>query len=207
MEVSGDALAVLDYRQPAQSTLETGGVDRSSGDDGEPLDGFLVFGREAALFVGEVEVAEDLGAEPYRDPEKRVHVGMVLREAGEIRMARDVIEPHRLAVPGDRAEEAPACGRRTDGLGDVAVEPDVDELLEASLIVEHAERSVWSARKVHRGLHGGVEDRCQIGLAGYRGRALEQLRDPISVPWVSRHGRKANRGTDRPLPSGRTSAD
>ena len=113
LELSGDRITDLVQRlelaQPAGRALVQASVlDGHRCLRGEKLHELLVLGREvlAALPLGEVEVAVDDAAEPYRNAEERPHRRMVRRKADRSGVFVEIVEPERPRLPDQHTEDA-----------------------------------------------------------------------------------------------------
>ena len=107
----------LELLQPAgRRFVETRVLDRDRGLGGEQLHELLVLGGErgAALLLGQVQVSVGDPAQQDRDTEERPHRRVVRREADRARVVGEVVEPQRLRVVDQRAENPAAVRRVAD---------------------------------------------------------------------------------------------
>ncbi len=113
LELSCDRVADLVQRlelaQPAGRALVQASVLDGHGClRRQELHELLVLGREvlAVLSLGQIEVAVDDTAEPYRNAEERPHRRMVRREADRSGVRREIVEAERLRVSDQHTEDA-----------------------------------------------------------------------------------------------------
>ena len=71
----------------------------------------------------------------------------------------------------------------------------MDELLEATVVVEHAERSIWRPCEIHCRFDRCNENRCQIGLTGDGRRSLHEPGDFVIARGDTIH--RSERNGDR----------
>ena len=143
-------------RPPDRGLVEARVLDRDRRLAGEQPDELLVFVREilAALLLGEVEVAVGDAAQHDRHAEEAVHRWMSGREADRTRILREIVQPQRLRLADQHAEDAPSARQRADLRAQVVVDPVGDELLELRAArVDHPERRVASTCQLGRRLH------------------------------------------------------
>src|SRR5581483_1557049 len=97
----------------------------------EQLDDLLVLGAERLpiLLLRQVEVPEHGAAKADRDAEERAHRRMARREADGARVLREVLEPQRLVLADQHAEDASPSRRVADRRARRLVDADGDELL------------------------------------------------------------------------------
>ena len=141
-----DLVQRLELPQPARRALvEPRVLDRDRCLRGEELGQLGVVLREpcAAILLGEVEVAVRNPPQQDRHAEERAHRRVLRREADRARVVGDVLEPQRVCVPDQDAEDAPAERRVTDAGPRLLVDADGEEALEGGAgAVDHSERRV-----------------------------------------------------------------
>jgi hypothetical protein len=109
------------------------------------------------LLLAEIEVPENLVPDADGNTEKRMHGRMVRREPVRLRVRREVSQPQRPGVDDEEAEDPVTLGQVTDcGVG-LAVDADRDELGQAPVIADHADRGVTSADELTRRLNDPVQ--------------------------------------------------
>ena len=125
----------------------------------------LVLGGElsAATLLGQIEVAEDLVANPDRSAEKGIHRRMVRREAVRGGVAVKILESQRLGVVDDVPEDPVSGGQVADGVALLLAEPVRDELLQPSVRArgDHAQSDVLRIDQSARRLDDLLEDPLQ----------------------------------------------
>ena len=124
-----DLVERLELTEPARRRLVQACVlDRDRGLRGEQLRELLVLRGEvgAAGLLGQVEVPVGDAPQHDRDAEKRLHRRVVAREADRARVLGDLVQPQRLRVPDQHAEDAaPARQRRRSPSGSRGRSPSV----------------------------------------------------------------------------------
>jgi len=178
VKVAGDPLPVLDEDHLGQASMEAGILDGDAGGTSQSHHKLLVNVAEdlGGRLIGQVEVAEDLVADPDRDSEERVHRRVVRREPVAVGMLFEVGEAQRLGIQDQQTEDALPMGQVADGLVGLVIEPHGEELRELGLgLVEHAEGAVASVNQLHGGGHDPVQDRRQIKAGTDRHDGVEKL--------------------------------
>ena len=120
----------------------------------ERLEHPFVAGGEllGVALVRQVDVAVDLPADDDGAAEERRHRRVVLGKADARLVRGDVGHAQRVRVGDDRAEDALAVGAVADECGRLGVDAVDDDVVEAPLGVEHAERPVLGAGEFRCGL-------------------------------------------------------
>ena len=103
---------------PVRRLVEPGVLDRNSGLGGEQLRQLLVLVREtpAALLLGEIQVPVRDSTKQDRHPEEAPHRRMVRRKPDRTRVVAEVVEPQRLGVADQHAQD-PASARQVADRG------------------------------------------------------------------------------------------
>jgi nucleotide-binding universal stress UspA family protein len=123
--------------------VEPGVRDRDPRRRGERLDELLVLGAELAVrALAEVEVAEDLPADPDRDPEEAVHRRVPVGEARRPRVVGDTARPDRYGLVDEGTEQALALREVGDPGHRRRRHADVHELRETARPVGDTEGGV-----------------------------------------------------------------
>jgi hypothetical protein len=167
---------------PHPSLLEQPGVfHRDPGRRGQRLQHHFVFGGElgGALFLGQVQVAEDLVAHPHRNTEEAAHRGMVRREADRGRMLSDVGQPDHVGVSDQHSQHAAPLGQVTHHRPLLGTDTDVDEFGQAPAPAEHPQRAVTGINQLHRGLHDALQGGVQLQPGTHRDHRIEQPLQPV----------------------------
>ena len=185
MELTGQAVALLEDRQLLAGLVEAGVLDEDGGVGGEVADEALVVGREPSVLVGEVEGADDVAAEHDGHGEERVQVGVGGRPpAHEAVVGAHVLAAERLGVVERGAEEPVGAGEGTDGVDLCVGEPGGDPAAEAvPLLVGHAEGRVRGPGQASGGVDEALQHRVGAEVAGDAEQGLAhrgQRRRPIS---------------------------
>ncbi|CAM5525167.1 hypothetical protein SVIOM342S_10629 [Streptomyces violaceorubidus] len=90
------------------------------------------------MFVGQVEVAEDLALHADGDAEEAAHRRVVVGKAARARVLGQVGQPDRLRITDERAEQALAAVRQVaDAPGGRLVDAVVYEVGEALAVLVH----------------------------------------------------------------------
>ena len=119
-------------------------------DDHRLLVGFVEL--DSALFLRQIEIAENLATNHHRDSEERLHRRMLGGEPVGTRMVADSRQPQRPRLADQFTEKAMPTRERADPPAKLVVNPDREEACEAGLLlVENAHRRV-PARPSTRGL-------------------------------------------------------
>ena len=154
----------LELIRPALGRLEQARVlDRHGRLGGEKRNELLVLGREVApaFLLGQVEVPVRHAAQEDRHTEERPHRRVVQREPDRARVLRDVVEPQRLCVADEDAENPPSPRQVPDPRDRLRVQTRRDETLQfAPVGIDHAERRVARSRD----LRGGLGEVLQEGV-------------------------------------------
>ena len=121
--------------------------------------------------LGQVEVSVRDASEHDRDAEKRLHRRVVAGESDRARVLGDLVQPQRLRVPDQHAEDAAPARQLADRRVGLGVDPRGEEALQpVARTIDDAERRVAGVRELggcfHEPLQEGVE------------RELRRERDP-----------------------------
>ena len=163
---------------------------------GEEDDEVLVLLREvlAALLLRQVEVAVGHTSQQDRDAEEAAHRWMRRRKTDRARILGEVVQPQRLRVTDQHAEDAAAARQGADLGACVGVDAVRDELLEfRPARVDHPERRVAGARQLGRRLHEPVQQRIQRQLRTDDKAGGEQCAQPSLGHGERVHGRSLRR--------------
>jgi hypothetical protein len=128
-----------------------------------------------SVFLGEVQVPEDLAADLQRHAEEGPHGRVTGRKADRVGVARQIREPQRPRVYDQKAEDPRTFGEAADGGHSVVVHAHGDELGQVlALVVEHPDRPV--ARTGDRACHLGhaPQHAVQIEVRAHHHRRVEQ---------------------------------
>jgi hypothetical protein len=83
-------------------------------------------------------------------------------EARRLGVVAQVLQPDRHGVVDEQAEDAASHGRVTDGRRRLRVDPDMDELAEATGVVEHSERTIGGIDQLDGRLHDPAQGRAEL---------------------------------------------
>ena len=167
-----DLVQRLELPQPARRALVQPRVlDRDGGLRGEQLRQLLVLVGEveAAGLLGQVEVAVRDAAEDDRQAEERLHRRVVRWKAHRTRVVRDFVQPQRLRVADQDAEDAAAVRKVADRRVRLGVDPRRQEPLERLAgLVDHAEGRVARAGDLRGRLDDALQQRIERELGAER---------------------------------------
>ena len=182
-QLGGDIARRLDPRLLGAGLLiEPGVVDRDAGRGGQRLDEHLVVvaERSAAGFLGEIQIAVDLLADPDRHPEEGVHRRVVRREAHRSGVVADLVEADRLGIVEQNAQHADALGCPPD-LGQLrfphAGQDEVDDLV---TFAADAEGAVSRVDEFGGGLDDGLQRAVQVESGGDHQHGFHQPVEAVS---------------------------
>ena len=162
--------------------VEAGVLDHDTGRRGQGDHDVLVLVGEvdATGLLGQVQVPEDLVADPHRHPEERAHRRVVLREAVRRGVGGDVVEPDRPRVVDEQPEQ-PVPGRQG---------PDLDHLVLAHAVVDEGPQPALRTDVQHA--EGGV-----LGVHQRAGDGHDPGQHPVEGE-VGRH--RHDRVQEQPQP-------
>ena len=107
----------------------------------------------AAVLLGEIQVSERDAAQHDRHTEKRPHGRVVRRKADRPRVLAEILEPQRLRVAYQHAEDPPSSRQVADRSMRLRVDAVRQEALEArACLVDDAQGRVARARELRSGL-------------------------------------------------------
>ncbi len=178
-------MELLDFfEEPDGPLVQLRILDRRCHDRGQQQRDVHVLVAElgGALFLGQVEIADDTGPADDRHAQERMHRRMIGREPDRRRMPLEVGHPNHLALPDDQPEHAVPHRRVADQGALLIGEPRGRERLEGAVIrIEEADRRVLRMEQVARQLcdpgQGGVE----VEFADQFRRCPDQLFDSIAA--------------------------
>jgi hypothetical protein len=154
--------------QPAgRALVQPGVLDRHRSLSRQQLRQLLVLGAEVlpSLLLRQVEVSVRHAAEDDRQAEERLHRRVVRRKSGGAGVAREVVQPQRLRVADQHAENAAPARQLTDRCVRLGIDPRRQEPLERlPCLVDHAERGVASAGELGRRLDDPLQQRLEREL-------------------------------------------
>ena len=168
----------LELAQPAGRVLVQPGVlDRYCGLRRQQLRqlGILVAEVLSARLLGQVQVPVRDPAKDNRHPEERLHRGMVRWEADRARVVGDVVQPQRLRVPNQDAEDAAPVRRVTDRGMRVGIDPGRQEPLQRlARSVDHAESCVAGVGDLGGRLDDPLQQRIERKLGAERDAGVDE---------------------------------
>ena len=159
VQIAGDTLSVFEYSCSPEASLESYRRDRRSGDERQCADQRFVLLGEASVGRSEVQVAEHIVTNADRRTEKPLELWMVLGETGCPRMLLGFVEPDRVWLPRDCAQETLAFRRAANHLCYFLGNTLLHELDELSVLTDDAK----SAEGRTGEFLGGGDDRLQHG--------------------------------------------
>jgi hypothetical protein len=202
VEVSGHAIPVLDHRQMLDSLMETRNFNGHTGRNGESLDERLVLTGELrhSELVGEVQASVYLAPNLDRDPQERLHGGMIGRETRTLGMCTQMGKSERAGVDKKEPKDPFAGWTRPDQVLFLPGYTNGEKLGDgSSLVVQDTERTITGTGERASFLDDVSEEdgELQIRLEQHR-----RLDNPGELDWVinrrKRHWQQAYRRAERP---------
>ena len=107
-----------------------------------------------------------------RHAEEFLHLGVMLGIPGEVRVAPQVGDSDRFAVPKQDAKHSMESRQVANAAGQALADADGDELVEAAVAVWDSKGSVMRAGELASGAKDALEDAVEVEVAGQRQRRL-----------------------------------
>ena len=188
-----DLVQCLELLRPGcRRLVEPGVLDRDRRLRRQQLRELLVLVREVVPtgLLGQVEVPVGDAAEHDRQPEERLHRRMVGREADGAGVVGDLVEPQRLGVADQHAQEAAPAREVADRVVRRRVHPGRQESLQrVPGLVDHAERGVARAGDRGGGLDDLLQERVERELGAERDTCVDEDAEPVGLVQRRAHGR------------------
>jgi hypothetical protein len=152
VEVSGDSLSIFQHRELLNALQEPRVVDRDARSRRERDRKVLILCTEflGTLFLAEVEIPEDRVADANGDAEERSHARMVRGKTVRLGVRREIAQAKRLRIDDEESKDPVSLGEIPDGRIGLGVDADGDELTEAPVSADDAERPVSSPNEFAR---------------------------------------------------------
>ena len=140
----------------------------------------LIVELGAALLLGEVEIAEDLVADPHRYAQERLHRRVPSGKAERPRVRGHIGQPQRPRVGDQLAEQAAALRPVMDRCDLLLVQANRDELGHLAAFSDDPERPVPGIDEGDCGLDDLPQDDLQFEVAADRHDGLQQRAHAIA---------------------------
>ena len=187
LELGGECVSDLVHRlevtQPPRGRLVQASVlDRHGGLCGQELRQLLVLVGEVASadLLGQVQVSVGDAAKQDRNAEEALHRRMVSRKSNGARIVAELVEPQRLRVADEHAQDAPSSREVADRGMCLRIDASREEAFQPlARTIDDPERGVLCARELSRGLHELLEERVQRELRAQRDARVDEDAEPV----------------------------
>ena len=198
-----DLVQRLELAQPpGRALVETGVLDRDGGLGREQLGQLGVLVREvlSTCLLREVEVPVRDAAQHDRHAQERLHRRVIRWEADGARIVRDVVQPQRVCVTDQDAQNAAPMWQLPDRGMRGGVDARRQEPFERlARPVDDAERRVARAGDLGRRLDDALQQRIERELRAERDPGVDENAQTVELVCLGAHGRHS-----RPPPIPRT---
>ena len=181
----------LELPQPAgRALVQPRVLDRDGGLCGEQLRQLLVLLGEVdpAGLLGQVEVAVGDAAEDDRQAEERLHRRMARWKAHRAGIVGNFVQPQRLGVADQDAQDAAPAGKVADRRVRLRVHARRQEALERlARLVDHAEGRVAGAGDLGGRLDDALQQRIEGELGAERDPRVHEDAEPVDLVRLGRH--------------------
>jgi two-component system, NarL family, response regulator DevR len=179
VEVPGDSLSIFQHRELFHALHESRVVDGDARCRRERYRKVLIRCTEllGTLFLAEVEIPEDGVADANGDAEERSHARMVRGEPVRLGVRREIAQAKRFRIDDEESKDAVPLGEIPDGGIGLGVDADSEELAQAPIVADDAERPVVSPNEFARRLDDPAQHDREAEIGAYDDDRVDQLLD------------------------------